>query len=412
MNIGYVTRCQMCDSTALTRFFDLGHQPIVQKYLTSDDRHEPEDTYPLGLLQCNTCHLVQLDYIIDPRAVFPPAYPYRTGLTNMLLRNFEELADAAISEKLCAPGDTIVDIGSNDGSLLSSFKKRGMHVIGVEPTNAAKVARKNGVPTYQEFFGVATAKKIRSQHGAARIVTATNVFAHIPDPPAILHAVKMLMDEESVFISESQYLRDIVEKLEFDTIYHEHLRYYALYPLMTVAKKAGLSVIDAYRISSAGGSIRVTMKKGTHSLSARGKKVLADEKKTGLNTIKTLRLFAERSFKAKHDLMAILTNIRQNGKTIAAISSPGRSNTLLNFVKITPDIVEYAGEKKGSPKIGLYTPGTHIPVVDEKRLFEKKPEYALILSWHIGDELMKLYRKLGYKGKFIMPLPKPRIISK
>ena len=220
------------------------------------------------------------------------------------------------------------------------------------------------------------------------------------------------MNGESVFISESQYLGDILTKLEFDTVYHEHLRYYSLKPLVRLASSASMSVVDAYRIPSAGGSIRVMMKKGRHSLSPQAKKLLAWEEKNGLHDIRALGQFAEKSYRAKHELLSLLTKLKLAGKSIAAISSPGRANTLLNFVKIMPDLIPYAGEKKGSPKIGLYTPGTHIPVVDESRIFKEKPDYALILSWHIGDELMRLYRKLGYKGRFIMPLPKPRIIAK
>jgi hypothetical protein len=328
----------------------------------------------------------------------------------MLLHNFEELAEEMKKGGLYKAGDLAIDIGSNDGSLLASFKARGAKVIGVEPTDAAKVANKNGMRTYQEFFSLSSARRIRTRHGTARVVTATNVFAHIPDPPGLIRAIKSLMDTNSVFVSESQYLADIVEKLEFDTIYHEHLRFYSLKSLMHLAHDANMSVVDARRIGAAGGSIRVFMKIGAHSLTPQAQKLLAEEKALGLHEEKVFREFASRALAAKNDLMALLLKIKKAGKTIVAISSPARSNTLLNFVKVTPDIIAYAGEKKGSPKIGLYTPGMHLPVVDEKRIFDEQPDYALVLSWHIGGELMKLYRTLGYEGAFVMPLPRPRII--
>jgi len=409
--IGPVQKCQVCGSTRLSPVLDLGHHPIVQNYLDAKALQAPETTYPLRLTRCDDCALVQLDYVVDPAAVFPPSYPYRTGLTNMLLRNFEALAEEMLANNFFSKGNLVVDIGSNDGSLLQSFKKRGAHVVGVEPTDAAKVANKVGIKTYQEFFDIASAARLAKRHGKARVVTATNVFAHIPDTPKLLRAVKSLLASDGVFVSESQYLGDIVEKLEFDTIYHEHLRFYSLRPLLRLAKDAGMSIVDAHRISAAGGSIRVYMKKGAHEASARTRKLMQQEEASHLNEKETIETFAHDVVRTKNDLLTLLFSIRKKGANIVAISSPARSNTLLNFCHLTPDIIEYAGEKKGSPKIGLFAPGSHIPVVDELRIFKEQSTYALVLSWHIGEELMKIYRKLGYKGAFIMPLPTPRILK-
>ena len=408
---GHVSKCQICGNNILKGILDLGHQPIVQNYRTQKELHEEETTYPLNLVRCEKCGLVQLDYVVDPKLVFPPHYPYRTGLTNMLIRNFESLAETLKANGSYVDGDLIVDIGSNDGTLLSSFKRRGMKVVGVEPTRAARVANKNGIKTYEEFFTLGSAKKVIAKHGKAKVITATNVFAHIDDTPKLIRAVKAMMGKDSVFVSESQYLADIVEKLEFDTVYHEHLRFYALKPLMRLAKDAGMSIVDAERIDAAGGSIRVYMKIGTHKPAARVAEILKEEEALGLYDTKTLRAFGERVISAKNDLLALLLSVKKTGATIAGVSSAARSNTLLGFTKINTHLVSYAGEKKGSPKIGLYTPGTHIPVVDEEQIFKEQPSYALILSWHIGEELMRIYRKLGYKGKFIMPLPTPRIID-
>jgi hypothetical protein len=409
---GYVSKCQICGNKELKQILDLGHQPIVQNYLTEKMLHEEEVTYPLQLVRCEECELVQIDYIVDPKLVFPPHYPYRTGLTNMLIRNFESLAEELKKDGHYKNDDLIVDIGSNDGTLLSSFKSRGMRVVGVEPTGAAKTANANNIKTYQEFFNADIAKMVVQKHGNAKVITATNVFAHINDAKGLIKAVKTLMNKDSIFVSESQYLADIVENLEFDTIYHEHLRFYSLKPLMRLAKDAGMSVVDAYRISAAGGSIRVFMKIGKHAPSARITEILKQEEQLGLYDTEKLRLFATKVISAKNDLVALLLKVKKTGATIAGVSSAARSNTLLGFSKINTHLMIYAGEKKGSPKIGLYTPGTHIPVFDEAKIFQEQPEYALILSWHIGEELMKIYRKLGYKGKFIMPLPKPRIINK
>ncbi len=410
-SIGPQTRCQICRNPKLSLVLSLGHQPVLQEYLTEEKLHEPETTYPLNLVYCARCGLSQLDYVIDPMLVFMPHYPYRTGLTLMLVRNFESLAKSMSDAGYYKKGDLVVDIGSNDGSLLMSFKAQGARVVGVEPTNVAKIARKNGIPTLKHFFNKKSVEQIRRTYGIPRIITATNVFAHIHDVPTLVGNIKKIMNKDTVFVSESQYLRDMIEKLEFDTIYNEHLRYYALKPLMHMFKKHGLSVIDAERIEAAGGSIRVYAKKGIHPMSARAKKLLKEEKKMGLYNLKTLHAFAGRAHDAKHDLVHLLSSLKKKGAHIVGLTSAGRSNALLGFTKINRTLLDYNAEKKGSPKIGLYTPGTHIPVVGEERLIKDQPEYAVVLSWHIGDELMKIIKKLGYKGKFIIPLPKPRIVK-
>ncbi|MSR71035.1 class I SAM-dependent methyltransferase [Candidatus Kaiserbacteria bacterium] len=408
---GVVKQCQICGHKKLDEILSLGHQPIVQEYLTAEQLKEKEDTYPLVLMRCSKCQLLQLSYVIEPRKVFPRAYPYRTGLTLMLIRNFEELAQSLYSSGHFKKGDLVVDIGSNDGTLLKPFKARGARVVGVEPTDAAAVANKSGIKTLQEFFSATSVKKIKKQYGVARVITATNVFAHINDPSSLVRNIKALMGKESVFVSESQYLLDIVEKTEFDTIYHEHLRFYALKPLVKLFATHGMSLVDAERIHAAGGSIRVYAAVGKHPLSARAKKLIRAEERAGLYNEKKLRAFAHKAYRAKTDLLALLLKCKKEGKSIAGLTSSARSNTLLGFCGIDNTILDYSGEKKGSPKIGLYTPGTHIPVVDEARILKDQPDYLLVLSWHIGPELIKIMKKLGYKGKFILPLPTPKIVS-
>ena len=411
MYIGVVKRCQICSGKKLEEILSLGHQPIVQGYLSEAQLREEEATYPLVMVRCPRCKLLQLNYVIDPKKVFPTDYPYRTGLTNMLIRNFEQLAGRLEQHKYFGAGDLIVDIGSNDGTLLKPFKARGARVVGIEPTNAAKDARKAGVPTLQEFFSPGSVRAILKKHGKARVITAANVFAHINDAPALMRNIRTLMGTGSVFVSESQYVMDIFEKLEFDTIYHEHLRFYALKPLVRLFAQNGMSLVDAERISAAGGSIRVYAKKGAHPMSAGVKKLIKAEERAGLYDLKKLRAWARKAHAAKNELLSLLLKIKKQGGHIVGLTSSARSNTLLGFCHIDNTILDYTAEKKGSPKIGLYTPGTHIPVADEARLFKKQPEYLLVLSWHIGQELIKLMKKFGYKGKFILPLPTARIVK-
>lgn len=411
-SIGPQLRCQICNNQKLSLVLSLGHQPVLQEYLTKEELQEPEVTYPLELVFCSVCGLSQLNYIIDPTLVFMPHYPYRTGLTQMLVRNFDSLAQTMHNVGYYKKGELVVDIGSNDGTLLQRFKKRGAKVVGVEPTNVAISANKNGIPTLQQYFNANTVKDIRKKYWTPRVITATNVFAHINDTQTLLKNIKALMDAKTVFVSESQYVRDMVEKFAFDTIYNEHLRYYGLKPMMHLFALHHMSVIDAERIEAAGGSLRVYAKKGTHPMSARAKKILNEEKKMGLYNLKTLHSFARLAHTAKHNVVELLTKLKKTGARIVGITSAGRSNALLGFTKINNTLLDYTAEKKGSPKIGLYTPGTHILVVDEKRLIQDQPEYAVVLSWHIGEELMKKTRAAGYKGTFILPLPTARIVRR
>lgn len=409
-SIGPQMRCQICNNPRLSLVLSLGHQPVLQEYLTKEKLQEPEVTYPLNLVFCTVCGLSQLDYIIDPKLVFMPHYPYRTGLTLMLVRNFDSLAETMREAGYYKKGELVVDIGSNDGTLLQQFKKRGARVVGIEPTDVAKIASKSGIPTIQHYFNAGTVKDIRKKYGTPRVITATNVFAHINDTQTLLKNIKALMDAKTVFVSESQYLRDMVEKFAFDTIYNEHLRYYSLKPMVHLFALHGMSVIDAERIEAAGGSIRVYVKKGIHPMSARAKKLLAEEKKMGLHDLKVLHTFAKRAHDAKHDFVALLTKLKKAGARVVGITSAGRSNALLGFTKVNNTLLDYNAEKKGSPKIGMYTPGTHILVVDENELIQDQPDYAVVLSWHIGDELMKKTRAAGYKGKFVLPLPVARVV--
>lgn len=409
-HIGHVRQCQICSDKNIYPVLPLGHQLPVSSYLTEKQLREAEVTYPLNLIRCQKCGLLQLNYIIEPTIAFPFKYPYRSGLTNMLVRNFRSLADLLEKKYNLTSKDLIIDIGSNDGTLLQGFKDKGMRVVGIEPTDAADVANQNGIPTVQSFINKETVEKIKKEHGGAKIVTATNVFAHINNVPDLIPNIKKLMADDGVFVSESQYLMAIVEKLEFDTIYHDHLRYYSLKPLKYLFNSFGCTLVDAERISAAGGSIRAFAMKGKQEQSDRLKELIKEEEKMGLYDEKFWNKFRQQVTEAKNDLMSLVLQCKKSGSRIVGLTSSARSNTLLGFTGINSQLLDYIGEKKGSPKIGLFTPGTHIPVVDEETIIKDQPEYVLVLSWHIGDELMEIMHKLGYKGKFIIPLPKVKIV--
>lgn len=408
--IGHIDSCQVCSHSGLTKIFSLGHHAPVHAHLTTEKLEQAETSYPLNFCRCSNCGLSQLDYIVDPTVLFYAEYPYFTGMTSMLIRNFNELRDSLIELYGVKANDLIVDIGSNDGTLLFGFKEKNMRVLGIEPTNVAMVANNNGINTLQEFFTEDTVKKIVATHGKAKVVTATNMFAHVNDIYGLARDIVTILADDGIFVSESQYMVDMIEKTALDTIYHEHLRYYSLKPLQTLLSLVGMSMVDAERIGAAGGSIRVYAKKSEHPQSERLKSLFVMEEKMGIYDNNAFKPLAQKIKNIKRDLMALLLKCKQDGKRIVGIGAPGRSNTLLNYIHIDSSILDYAVEKNGSPKIGLFTPGTHIPIVDEEILYTDQPDYALLLSWHIGDELMKKIRERGYRGQFIVPLPEPTII--
>ena len=405
---GHSSKCQICGSIDLQVILKYGHQCPVHGHRTKDQLNEEEVFYPLNLCFCNNCFLVQIDYIIDPQKVFYPEYPYMTSMTNMLVNNFRELANYCY-DKFLDSKDLVVDIGSNDGSLLKFFQEKGIKVLGIEATNIANIANERGINTWQEFFNSETVSKIIREYGKAKLVTAANVFAHIPNPIILTKIIKELLTDDGVFISESQYFLDTIQKNQIDEIYDEHLRYYSLKPYIKLMELAGMSVINAERISAAGGSIRIFAKPGKHEASANVARIIKEEEKFGLYDLEKLKKFGNEAIIVKHELMELMLNCKKEGR-IVGIGGAARSNTLLGFAGINNNLIDYIAEKPGSPKIGLYTPHTHIPIVNEERLFIEQPEFGLVLSWHIGDDLMNILREKGYKGKFVMPLPKPHIV--
>lgn len=405
-------RCQICGNARLVPVIDLGHQPSCDVLPNADELKEKRDVYPLIVVRCTQCGLVQISYIIPPQIVFHKKYPYRSGITQMLVDNFKDLARETKKRFGLTEKDLVIDIGSNDGTALAQFKNEGMRILGIEPTDSAKIANKSDIPTIQEFFTEALAKEVVKKHGEAKVVIATNVFAHVPSVVSFASGIRRLLSDGGVFISESQYLFDTIEKLQYDCMYHEHLRFYSLKPMIRLFQGAGLTVIDAERISAAGGSIRVFAAKGRgFKPSVRLQELLKAEEAFGLYKEETYTRFRKKVERSRLELTKLLAELRLSGKSIAGIGSPGRSSPILNFCHIDRVLVPYLAEQQTSLKLGLYSPGTHIPVVDEKRLFEEQPDYALLLSWHIANTLIPKLRSRGLKSKIILPLPNVTIVE-
>ena len=407
-----VTQCQICGAGALDPVLFLGYIPPVNTMPELGSVAVEQPAYPLEILRCGGCGHVQIGLIVAPEVLFPYSYPYLSGTTRILRENFADLFAESRALIGLEGGEFVVDIGSNDGTLLKNFSDGGCKVLGIEPSQAGEVARRQGVDTLTAYFDRAVVDKVLAEHGPARMVTAANVFAHIADPHAVVEAITALLAPDGVFVNESHYLLPLVETLQYDTIYHEHLRYYHLGAMQRLLAAHGLEVFHVKPIPTHGGSLRsYAARKGTRSVQASVAAQIAVEDAAGITNGSALATFRRRVVQSKLNLYGLLAPIRARGERVYGIGAPSRASTLINYVGLDDGILDCVLEVSSSHKLDRYIPGTRIPVLDEKKLFEDQPEYALLLSWHIAGELMPILRRKGFKGKFILPLPEPRVVE-
>ena len=402
--------CQVCGSEKLDDVLSLGYMPPVNQMVPIGEVPRQQPWFPTHLLHCRQCDLVQLGLAVDPVIIFPPEYPYTSGTTKVLRDNFADLQRESAAMLGLGSDDLVVDIGSNDGTLLSNFKNAGHRVLGIEPTDVGDIANSRGIPTVKHYFSAEAARAVKAEHGPARVVTAANCFAHMEDVHAIVDGIVELLGDDGVFISESHYLIGLLDTLQYDTVYHEHLRYYSLTSLKYLLEMHDLDVFHARPIPSHGGSIRVyAARRGQYKVQDSVAQMLATEPR-GEAMAKRLAAFRDDVILSKLRLLSMLRELKEKGARIAGISAPSRASTLVNYVGLDEGLIDYVCEIPGSLKIGKYMPGTGIPVVDEARLFEDQPDCAVIFSWHIADELVPKLRAKGFRGQFITPLPVPRAL--
>ena len=405
-----VDRCQISGSADLKSILFLGYLPPVNAMPLLGSALVEQSSFPAELLWCEESKLAQLGLVVDANILFPPSYPYTSGTTRILRENFAQLAEEVSELYPLKEKELVIDVGSNDGTLLSNFHDRGIRVLGIEPTNAGKLALEKGIPTLTSFFNAAAVAHALREHGKAKIVTAANVFAHIEDVNSVVQGIRNLMQDDGIFISESHYFISLLETLQYDTIYHEHLRYYTLASLQRLLEPHGLELIHARRIPSHGGSIRVyAALKKRYTVRPSVAAMLAEE--LPYLTPQAFAQFKKRVVLSKLGLLALLKDLRAKDARIYGIGAPSRASTLINYVGLDDGVIDAVLKISGSHKIGKYIPGTRIPVLDENLLFENPPDYALLFSWHIAEELIPKCRTKGYRGPFIIPLPEPKIIE-
>jgi len=400
-----ISKCQISGSGDLKSIMFLGYLPPPTEMKKINGKIKEESFYPADLMYSRTSKLVQLNTIVNKEILFPKDYAYTSSTTKILRKNFQELYNECKKIVKISSKDLVIDIGSNDGNLLSNFKN--FHkVLGITPEKIGKIAIKKGIPTLIKYFDKPTSNLVLKRFGRAKIITATNVFAHIENVKELMKNILRILDKDGVFISESHYLVSLIQTNQYDTIYHEHLRYYSLSSLKYLFDKYGLKIIHAKKINTHGGSIRVyATKNKKFKINKSVKKILNLEKKY-LNW-KTFNNFRKNVVKSKINLYSILRNIKNKNKKICGIGAPARASTLINYVGLDESIVDYVLEIEGSKKIGNYIPGTKIPILSEKKLFVDQPDFAILFAWHIASELKTKLRKKGFKGKFIVPLPTP-----
>ncbi|SVA37716.1 uncharacterized protein METZ01_LOCUS90570 [marine metagenome] len=387
----------------------LGLIPPVNQMTKIDQKPKEQIFFPTEIYYSPVSKLVQLGITVDQKILFPKEYPYTSSTTKILRENFSELSEEVFSNFKISEEDLVIDIGSNDGNLLSNFKNY-TRVLGITPEDIGKIAIERGIPTILQYFSKDLSKNIIKKYGKAKIVTATNVFAHIDNIDEVLHSIYNLLENDGIFISESHYLQTLVEQNQYDTIYHEHLRYYSLSSLEYLFNKHGMEIIKAKKINTHGGSIRVyATKKDKYKIDNAFKELINIEKKELYS--EGLFNFKNRVIESKLKLYSLLNEINSQGFNIYGISAPSRATTLVNYLGIRKDIIDCILEIDGSQKINYFLSGTDIPIYNEKKLFIDQPKFAFILSWHIAEEIMNNLRKNGFKGKFIIPLPEPKILD-
>jgi len=402
----------MCESTNLELFLDLGFIPLVDRFLTQEELNESETLYPLNLRICKECGLVQLGYIVPAEKLYNENYAYESGTTSKRRESYLELATYVCKNFDIPTNSLVVDIGSNVGVLLECFKSNGMKILGIDPSgNVVKIANSKGIETLEGFFNSEMIKKILSTKPKPHVVSATNLFAHIQNYKLFMEDLKNFLREDGIFVFQVPHFLHLINNLEYDTVYHEHISYFGLKPLIKFFKKFDMEIFDVLETDIDGGSIRCFVsRKDLQKISNNVNTILEKEEKSQIYSKERLEKFAIDVKNQKKQLINLLISLKHDNKRVVGLSAPAKGMTLLNYCKIDNHILDYVTEKS-ELKIGKYTPGMHIFVEPDQKLLDDKPDYALILAWNFADEIMKNledFHKAG--GKFILPIPSPKII--
>jgi SAM-dependent methyltransferase len=404
--------CRLCGAELALTFVDLGMSLLCESYVPADRIDEHEVFYPLHVRLCAECLLVQLPAYVPGEDIFSD-YAYFSSYSDSWVAHAKRYADEMTARLGLTPDSLVTEVASNDGYLLQHFSAAGIPVLGVEPAaNVAEVARARGIPTEVQFLGADTGREIARQHGRADLVAANNVFAHVPDIRGFAAGLRALVKDEGTVTLEFPHLMRLIERRQYDTIYHEHFSYLSLLTSSRALATAGLSVVDVEQLETHGGSLRVYARPddGAGEPTERVKAVLAAEEAAGLHTVAGHEGFAPAVLKIKSDLLEFLLSAAREGRSVAGYGAPGKGNTLLNHCGIRSDLLSYTVDR--SPfKQGKFLPGTHIPICAPERLAQTKPDYILVLPWNLREEISRQLSYVGsWGGKLVFPIPELEVV--
>lgn len=403
--------CRSCGKTNLSIFLDLGQSPIADRLLTEESLKLPEPRFPLEVAFCPDCSLVQILETIPPEILFGDDYPYYSSFIPALLAHSKENVSDLIKTRTLDHTNLIIELASNDGYLLKNYVENGIPVLGIDPAEGpAKTAESNGVPTMHAFFSKELALQLREEGRLADVIHANNVLAHVADTNGFVEGIKILLQDDGVVVIEAPYVKDLIDHCEFDTIYHQHLCYFSVTSVDKLFRQHSLFLNEVKWFPIHGGTLRYYLGHN-ENVGESVQSFLLREQSEKLDKLEYYADFAEKVNKVKTSLSNLLTSLKAQGKSIAAYGAAAKGTTLINYVDIDKETINFVADRN-THKHGLYMTGKHWPIFPAERIVEEMPDYVLVLAWNFADEIMSQqeeYRQKG--GKFIIPIPEPKIIE-
>jgi SAM-dependent methyltransferase len=405
-----IEACRSCGSKKLTQVLDLGETPLADGLVRKDQLALTEPTYPLTCVVCGDCGLMQLRENVEADELFCQDYPYFSSFSDALLRHSKANVEELIEARGLGGDDLVIELASNDGYLLQYYAKNGIPVLGIDPAQGpADAAIEKGIPTINDFFTLALAEELRAEGKQANVIHGNNVLAHVPDLNGFVEGIATLLADDGVAVIECPHVLELIRHVEFDTIYHEHLCYFSVTALRPLFERHGLKLQDVRQLTIHGGSLRLFVGKEDKE-SENVRRLLAEEKAEGIDGPQGYLTFATRVEKVREDLMALLRRLKSEGATIAAYGAAAKGATLINYIGIGTDLVDFVVDRN-THKQGQHMPGQRLEILPVEALVEKQPDYTLLLAWNFKDEISEQqseYREHG--GRFIVPVPEPVIL--
>jgi hypothetical protein len=406
-------RCRLCHAQLATTFVDLGMSPLCESFLPCDQIDQMEPYFPLRVLVCRECFLVQLQEYVKPEHIFTE-YAYFSSYSTSWVQHARRYCEIVVARFGLGPKSNVVEIASNDGYLLQHFLPLGIPVLGIEPAaNVAEAARRKSIPTLVDFFGLALAQRLASEGRVADLVIGNNVLAQVPDLNDFTAGMACLLAPDGVITLEFPHLERLIEENQFDTIYHEHFSYFSLMTVDRLARRHGLRIFDLEQLATHGGSLRVYLchQNSGHATCPRVDALLIHEREIGFEDIGIYARFAANVHRTKRQLLSFLIECKERGAKICGYGAPGKGNTLLNYCGIGTDFLDFTVDRNPY-KHGRYTPGMHIPIYPVSAIDEVRPDYLLILPWNLKNEIVEQMRHVSAWGcKLVVPIPSVEVID-